>query len=367
MSLVLFTASQGLFPPERGRLSIKGAHFYTEDGKLFQWRGYSCFLLFLRYCRGEDITPELHWFRANGFNMLRIFGPLPWTQTPDYRVEHFDFAKLHTFLSLLESYGLRSNWSLCHYQHPELATFVRKWFEVAGQHWSVVAEMVNEPHVGSEKPDPIALTPSQRYGILTAYGLYGKYYDKAEGLDPVLDFATIHIQRDAAWHRKARHAQEWQDKIDKPVISDEPAKITEPGFQYPGGKNNPLTTPQEMCWHGAVCDLWTSGFTLHTEEGKWGRVPRLGMLQHTVAMAVKDNLFRKISAGWQTGEYNHSENHDSPVDDVNDSDGDPVWTYTSLHSTTALSVRCAPIAINAKNDWEIVDSWLGGTLVTLDR
>lgn len=357
------------FPGETGRLRVEGQTFRREDGSLFQWRGFTWFLGFLRFCRGEDITPDLVWMRSLGVNIPRIFGPLPWAETPDYRVEHFDFWKLNDFLVLLKAYGLRSNWSLCHYPGPDWNTFLRRFYEIAANHPGVVVEAVNEPHVG-EKPDPIAILKGvDRRGVLTAYGLYGKYYDSAPDLDPVLDFATIHVQRDSAWHRKARHAQEWQNSINKPVISDEPAKMTEPGFVYSGGKNDPNTTPAEMVWHGTVCSLWTPGFTLHTEEGKWGRVPQPGMLQHTVCEAVKSDVWTRIDASWQTGQYKGAHSSGSPVDgDGLKINGQDIWTYSSVHPNRSLSVRCAFSAPQPINGWREVNRWgAAGSIVQLER
>lgn len=372
--------SRALFPAEAGRLRIDGTTFRTPDGELWQWRGFSWFLGFLRFCRGEDVTPDLRWLRANGFNIVRVFGPLPWKETPDYRVEDFRYDYLPDFFALLEAHGLRCNWSLAHYEHPDLNRHVQRWYDIAADFWCPVAEVVNEPHndggapsadnpIDRRKPDPILLLDGIRtHGVLTSYGLYKEAYDGKPGWPPVLNFGTVHTPRDSAWHRQARHAQEIQHATSAPWISDEPAKIVEPGFDYPGGKNDPNTTPAEMVWHAGVCCLWTPGCTVHTEEGKWGRVPKPGTLQATVVDAVRDFVWLKIDASWQTGEYNHSGNHDSPVDDVNESDGDPIWTYTSLHDGRALSVRCGLSAPKAENGWRIVDAWgPAKSLVRLER
>lgn len=360
--LVLDTSTRSTCGP----LHVEGTTFRQQDGTLFQWRGYSWFLGFLRYCRGEDVTRDLRWMQAFGFNIPRVFGPLPeFWPTPDYRFESFQWDKLHRFFDLLAAHGMYCNWSIGHYQHPALAEHVHRWYDIASQHSNVIAELVNEPHVGKEKPDPLTMLHGvKRRGVLTSYGLYGKYYDKAEGLDPVLDFGTVHIQRDSAWHRKARHAQELQDATGKPWISDEPAKVVEPGFSYPGAKNDPAKTPMELVWHAAVCDLWTPGFTYHCEEGKWGRTPTLGMLQHTCAETLRDQVFTKIDASWQTGEYNRGGNGDSPVDNAY-TEENQMWTYTSLHDGKALSVRCGNIPLTAINGWRIVDSWANGTIARL--
>lgn len=362
---------KGLFPPEEGRLRVDGRTFLTEKGELFQWRGYSWFLGFLRYCRGEDVTPDLWWMRMHGVNMPRIFGPLPWKETPDYRVEHFAFDKLPAFLQLLQDFGLRSNWSLGHNRHLDLRPFVRRWFDIAKDFWSPVAEAVNEPHVGSEKPDPMALMYGlDRHGVLTSYGLYGSYYAKPSTTPPVLDFGTIHILRDSAWHRKARHAQELQDATGKPWISDEPAKIVEPWFDYPGAKNDPRMTPAEMAWHAGVCHLWTPGVTIHTEEGKWGRVPEAGSLQMMAVDAVRDHVWTRIGPEVQTGEYNRGGNGDSPVDNVYVEKTNEVWTYTSLHDedNAAVTVRCGLSEPQTRLGWRAVERWgPGNSFVRLER
>lgn len=352
--------ARSLFPAEVGRLHIEGKTFRTSTGALWQWRGYSWFLGFLRYCRGEDITPDLRWMRAFGFNIPRVFGPLPWKETPDYRLEGFDFRKFDAFLSLLESYGLRCNFSVGHYPHSGWASFDQQIDNIASGHWNLVKERVNEPHVG-QKPDPLTAFASHR--VLTSYGLYGSYYAKPASWPPTFDFGTVHVSRDSAWHRKARHVQELQQHSGKPWVSDEPAKITEPHFDYPGGKNDPATTPAEMVWHAGVCCLYTAGCTVHTEEGKWGRVPTPGMLQHTVCEAVRDHVWTQVDASWQTGGYMGSHLSASPVDHIDD-----VWTYSSMHGDRALSVRCAFSAPQPQHSWRVIRRWgPAGSLVELAR
>lgn len=363
---------RGFFPPERGRLRVDGTTFRTESGELFGWRGKSMFLLFLRYCRGEDITLDLRWFRAHAINMLRIFGPLPWPETPDYRVEKFRFDKLPGFFGLLEKYGLRCNWSLAHYRHPDLPEHVQRWYDIADQFWAPVAEAVNEPHVGVEKPDPIELLRDiDTRGVPTAYGYYKQYYDKLPGLDPAKHFGTIHTTRDSSWARKARHAQELQDMLgnSQPWVNDEPAKAIEigsladhppttaiyPGFNYVGGKTN----PDEFAWYHAVSALWTPGSTVHDEHGKWGHIPPVGSQQHRCVQAVVEHVFKRIGPEWQTGEYNRGGNGDSPVDNAYIEGVNEVWTYTSLHARAgkALSVRCGFPSPKPINGWRIADAW----------
>lgn len=366
MSFLLLTDDKpnvGLFLPELGRLHIQGTRFYTETGELWQWRGYSWFLGFLRFCRGEDVTPDLRWMRAMGINIPRLFGPLPWVETPDYRVENFQWDKLPAFLELLQKHGLRSNWSLFHYKAPGLKAFAQRFYDVAQHYWTVSAvEGVNEPQNGNEKPDPRdILTGVNRHGIPTAYGYYPT--DKNPAIPPILDFGTVHLPRDDNWHRKARDAQWLMNETDKIWISDEPAKIAEPGFQGAGVKNDPATTPAEASWHFGVCHLWTPGGTIHTQHGRNGLVPAPGTLTHTAVEAVRDNVWLKLDPNVQLGGYTGSHFSTSPVDHI-----PMVWSYSSMHGNRAWSVRCEFSAPQAVNGWQVKERWgASGSFVRLER
>lgn len=352
------STAEALFPPERGKLHIVGEHFYTEENELWQWRGYSWFLGYRRFCNGEDVTGDLRWLRAHGFNLVRVFGPLNWKETPDYTVEHFQFDVLGAFFDLLAYHGLRCEFVPGCYLFDGWPAFLQKCYDIAAGHWNVLLERVNEPSVG-KKPDPLAKVDER--SVLSAYGIYTPY----TGTYPTLDYSTIHTQRDDAWHRKARHAQEVQHKTGKPCISDEPAKAIEPDFNYPGGKRN----PDEFVWHHGVCALWTAGSTLHTEEGKWGRVPVPGMRQYEIVEAVRDDVWLKIGPEWQTGDYAGAHMSKSPVDGKGlKINGKDIWTYSSVHDDKALAVRCAVHAPQPKPGWTVVDRWApGGSIVQLKR
>lgn len=359
-----------LFAPEVGRLHAEGPRLYDEQGKLFQWRGYSWFLGFYRFCNGENIIPDLEWFLKMGINMVRIFGPLPWVELDNrYTYGTFDFQKMDTFLSLLALYGIRVNWSVAPGEPSILLKqYANYFYEVASGHWNIVTELVNEPDHGV-KPDPIKdFTGVNRRGILTAYGYYPEDKGRTWAETPVLDFGTIHTPRDSGWARKARHAQEWQKFCGKPVIGDEPAKIAEPNFSGAGVKNDWDTTPAEAGWHFGVLHLWTPGGTVHTQHGRNGLVPEPGSLTHTTVEAVRDNVWLKMPANVQFGGYMGSHFGTSPVDGDETPSGGPVWTYSSVHEHEAWSVRCYPTAPNAKNGWRIVDRWGPyGEFVRLER
>lgn len=351
-------------------LRVEGKTFIDDTGKLFSWHGYSMFLAYRRFLAGDDLRPDLRRLRTHGVNVLRVFGPLPWAETPDYRQELFDTDRLGAFFALLQSEGFYCEFvPICYaFDLARQRELVHAVYVIASRFPNVFIEVANEPHVN--KTDPVAIMAGlERFSVLSAYGLYGSYYAKPSSMPAALDYVTIHTQRDAAWHRKARHAQEVQHATGKPCISDEPAKITEPNFDYPGGKNDPARTPAEAVWHAAVCALWTPGSTLHTEEGKWGRVPTPGMLQFAVLSAVSEHVWARIGPEWQTGAYKGGHSSGSPVDgDGLKINGQDIWTYSSVHSNKALSVRCALSAPKAKPGWRVVDQWgPSDSLVRLER
>lgn len=347
-------------PAQTPRLRIEGTQFKTEQGELFQWRGYSMFLAYRRFLAGDDLRPDLAVLRSRRINLLRVFGPLPWPETPDYRAQGFRFDRLGAFFALLASEGFYCEWVPICYEFDRVLQrqIVQQSFDIASQHPNVLIEVCNEPHVNDT--DPVGIVDGlDRRGVLTAYGIYWPYYTSENDPLPTLDYVTIHTTRDAAWHRKARHAQELQHSIGKPCISDEPAKAIEDNFNYPGGKR----IPYEFVWHHAITALWTPGSTLHTEEGKWGRVPTPGMRQWEILEAVARDVWGRIGPEWQTGIYKGSHSSGSPVNHIQD-----IWTYSSVHPNTALSVRCAvsePLGING---WTVVEKWgEGNSIVRLTK
>lgn len=369
----------GMFPPEQGRLHIIEDAFYTEDNEIWQWRGFSMFLAYRRFLAGEDLRPDLRQLRAWGANLIRVFGPLPWVETPDYRFESFNLARLGEFFSLVAEEGLRVEFVPFCYTFGNTQSrreFAQQCFTIMDEHWNVVAEMVNEPAVG-DKPDPIdVLDGVDRKRVLTAYGYYPRENDPLSGVQ-VLDFATTHTVRDSAWFRKARHGQELQVNKGVPVVNDEPAKAIEPGnpgdptnaphpgFGYTGGKTN----PDEFTWYGGVTALWQPGHTLHTEEGKWGCIPVPETRQWDITEAVSANVWAKIPAPVQVGRYTGAHLSSCPVDGKDlQINGRDIWTYASLHDTNAVGVRCAVSAPQPKPGWVEVERWgPGGSVVSVRR
>lgn len=373
MSLLLLDESHtGLFPPERGRLSIQGTHFYTDTGALWQWRGYSYFLGPYHVMRGEQskVRADCRWLRAHGVNLVRSFGPLNWDELIGYQWQDFNPDRLREYFGILGDEGLRGEHSvICYpYETAEQRRILQQSTDEADKFEHMFIEGSNEPFRpidGKIKCNPVELYQGvNKRNVLHAYGSYpldGEKYST----HPMLHYGTTHLRRDSAWARGARELEALQRSTGKPWISDEPKKAIEDGFVYAGGTRS----TQEYVHHVAVSELWAAGTTVHTEQGKWGDVPTSDTpIQCAIVEAVRDACYKKIDATWQIGEYNHSGNHDSPVDDVNYPNGDPIWTYTSLHAGKALSVRVAFSEPKAINGWTIRDKWgPGNSIVRLEK
>ncbi len=364
----------GEFPLEAGRLHRDGTLLRDDTNGLWTARGYSMFLAFLRMLRGEDIRPDLRTLRNFGFNCIRVFGPLPWKETPDYRFENFLAQRLPEFFELCASEAMRVEFTPICYGGHELAANVRtfslenqrlllgKTYDAAAPFWNVMVEVANEPHVNRTNPIAIA-NGIDRRGVLSATGEYdnktlGKKFAQFND-----GYMVLHSDRSKTdWPRKARHAEEAKKANKIPVILDEPRGAGEPNVTYPSARDSKIA---HFVWYHALAAFWTSGSTLHSEEGKWGRVPTPGMRQYEIIEAVSRDVFKKIDATWQVGKYSGSHYKTSPVDFIRD-----VWTYSTINGNRAISVRCSdevgpPKAING---WREVERWgPSGTLILTER
>lgn len=328
-------------------LRVEGTKFYTGIDKLFQWRSFSLFLAYRKFLN-ESIEIQLNYLSSNKFNMIRVFGPLNWQETPDYNVGSFNWSRLGEFFSYLASKNFYCEFVPICYKYPteQQRLVVQMSYDIARPHPNVLIEICNEPSVG-DKCNPIEVIRGvNRYSILSSYGIYQPYY--TGGIVPHLDYVTIHITRDSAWARKARHAQELQVSLGIPVISDEPAKAVESEFTYPGSKTN----SDEFVWHHGICSLYNSGSTLHTEFGKWGGIPSIGSNQQKIVDAVHSNIWERIGPEWQLGKYFGSHSSSSPINHV-----DNEWAYSSIIGNRALSVRVGNHKSIPRSPWREIESW----------
>ena len=302
------------FPPEQGRLRIEGRHFYDQNQQIWRWRGATQFLLFARYLNGENISPQLDWLIARGFNVLRVFGEVPSGFRADQvgitnyerPFDRPDFeARLHAFFALLESRGLRCEYTVLTYWDASdvMRRHLQRVFDVAASHWNVFVEVANEPENNSI--DPVAVMKGvNRRGVLSAYGLDPGRHDVATWKTdvPMLDYGTAHdLNRDLANSPSVtRSAMMMQNVFGIPFVNDEPI-----GAIDPGNKSFKQTGPET--WGGvngggartvnrdvfisaaAIAYLVSAGYTYHFQVGLEGRVPTAAMtIQDGVALALRD-------------------------------------------------------------------------------
>ena len=302
------------FPAEQGRLRVEGRHFYDQNQKIWRWRGATQFLLFARYLNGENITPQLDWLVARGFNVLRVFGEVPSGFRADqvgitnyerpFARPDFD-ARLHAFFALLESRGLRCEYTVLTYWDASdvMRAHVQRVYDVAASHWNVFVEVANEPENNSI--DPVAVMKGvNRRGVLSAYGLDPGRHDVAIWKTdvPMLDYGTAHdLNRDLENSPSVtRSAMAMQNVFGIPFVNDEPI-----GAIDPGNKSFKQTGPET--WGGvngggartvnrdvfisaaAIAYLVSAGYTYHFQAGLEGRVPTAAMtVQDGVALALRD-------------------------------------------------------------------------------
>jgi hypothetical protein len=301
------------FPAEQGRLRIEGRHFYDASQKVWRWRGATQFLLFARFLNGENISPQLDWLLARGFNVLRVFGEVPSGFRADQvgvtnyerPFERADFdARLHAFFALLESRGLRCEYTVLTYWDASdvMRAHVQRVFDVAAAHWNVFVEVANEPE--NNNIDPVAVMKGiDRRGVLSAYGLDPGRHDAAAWKAlPMLDYGTAHdLNRDLEHSPGVTRASlEMQNAFGIPFVNDEPIGAIDPGnpsFKQTGpetwgganGGGARTVNRDVFISAAAIAYLVSAGYTYHFQAGLEGRVPTPAMtVQDGVALALRE-------------------------------------------------------------------------------
>jgi hypothetical protein len=298
------------FPPEQGRLRVEGERFYDASNKVWRWRGATQFLLFARYLNGEDISAQLDWLVARGFNVLRVFGEVPsgfgadriGVANYERPFERPDFEmKLHAFFRMLGERGLRCEYTVLTYWDgmDAMRRHVQQVFDVAASHWNVMIEIANEPEYN--QIDVVAVMKGvNRRGVLSTYGL--DPLRAADGRIPMLDYGVTHdLERNLERSPYVtKSAVQMQNTLGAPFVNDEPIGAIDPGF--PGFKQ---TGPE--VWGGihgggartvnrdvfisaaAIAYMYSAGYTFHFQRGLEGRVPGQNEpVQDGVATALRE-------------------------------------------------------------------------------
>ncbi len=340
------------FPAERGRLRVEGTLFRDQSGAVWSWRGYSWFLGFARFLRGEDVTPQIQWMQAHGVNVARVFGHVGWSGWEDYQRPwtrpDFD-QRLHAFLTRMADAGLRVEYvglADRSMSIEEQRAYIQRLFDIARTHWNVFVEVANEPAV--HRIDTAAILRGvNRYDVLTAYGDYPVKGNPGIGFDiPTLDYVTVHVPRERnQYARNSKDQLEFKDALRRPVVGDEPFGIGEEDRDGSGARTTNL---EETVSHFAIGHLFSAGMTLHSQAGLEGRVPGAGEpIQRRIADAIA-RTWRFIPPEAQQGLYSAPHVGNFPVQwSVRDSRIG--HAYASILGTRAWVVNTAP-----RQGWRVI-------------
>jgi hypothetical protein len=350
------TSSGGRFPAESGWLTRSAKLLLDERGQAWRGHGLTCFMLYARYLRGDDIQPMLEYARTVGVNYLRVFGPVqvpPWDvewqfySQPDPAL----FARLGEFLDVLGTSSLRCEFVPLCGNYPESAA--RQLVEATYHHaaWNLMVEWTNEPgqpatycgNLHAFDSIPRANVPSATgiAWILDASSaplLTGS--TAITGFDQLhwLDYGTPHLNDTsyagsphARYPRQSKGLKEWRDG--DPEIAyrgsncaewnDEAARVDDTD-SYPGLEDHVANT--------AIACLFGGASLIHYNAGKIGVPPTPGGLEDRVIREAL-SVWQFIPASAQTGGYTRGDFADFPV----------YWTPSDSTISHAYGVWCGSV------------------------
>lgn len=354
------------YPAEAGYLTIQDTTFRTDTGAPWQWRGTTSFLLFFRYLRGENIRPLLDYYVAKGFNLVRVLGMVDWAHRPEVAGQFWPqkwprfFQSLDEFFALLASYGLRCEFvtfadgQIVMPDEAQQDHHAAQVMEVARGHWVPKIEWVNEPFKNIPGKAPRAAEIGKRYRgtspILMASGASGLDIDTNDWatFDRLsLDYVTSHPPRSDDWPRKVKDAEDWQRKLNRPVVNDEP-KGADEGPET-GSRSN---VPDDFAAAAGVSALLTPGFTFHSTAGNSSeRFPPVTEQCADATLWALDF----VGPDAQTGAYTAGHLSTCPI---THSDDRALRTFGSIQGNHATVVVVRPTAAwtpQPQGGWQIVD------------
>lgn len=214
-------------PPPLGPITISGLDF-LRGGERWVYRGATHFLLFLRYCLGEDIVPLLY-PDADVYEVFGIVHQIP--QQIGLRDLTVDderyYQNLETFADLLATH--RKYLAFCVFTCPDVAQLglsqdwmIKHWLrcvEVLSPKPNVLLRLVNEPWQGGLDPSRF---PRPETSLLLNRG--DLLDEQLQTVTNAWDWISNHPRRDFPKMIKNCQATDYQYSLGVPVVINEPFK-----------------------------------------------------------------------------------------------------------------------------------------------
>jgi len=282
---------------EIGEIVIDRPAMRDDVGDCWQWRGFTDFLLFLRWLQ-EGPSAALEALVSErlelGVNVVRVLGMVDsfahlWPQEqPTY------YGELRPFVQWLAGHGLRVEFVVfadaqiimphADDRQRHLTRVLDALDPAAGGGgfepvWNVFIEIANEPFKNLPGGDPeatdLALSVKGTTELLIASGAYTAWPPAATA-----DYGTTHCERSDDWPRKCKDQKDLCDNSDQtPWIGDEPMGASE--TLQPGKRD---TNPDHFAWYASGSQMFSPGATFHCDDGI-NSISPIGPTQRACALA----------------------------------------------------------------------------------
>jgi hypothetical protein len=245
---------------ESGAVTSSGSIFFN-NGRQWQYRGVTSFLLFQRYLNGENIGGHLDIYQQAGANTVRVFGMVGYSNfLPQSYGERY-FSGLSAFVDEVAGHQMRVEFVI----FADAQTIIpivkdqqahaQRVYDVLAGKWNVFVELANEADKNGIDPRNFTRpTVCASAGSMTGGNVNGTNWD----------YLTFHSTRANDWYQTF-----WVPAPGIPVVLDEPvggAEVTVPGRRD--------SDPTHFYAFGK--QVWTlnlGGATYHSDAGLNSDIP----------------------------------------------------------------------------------------------
>jgi hypothetical protein len=366
-------AVQPAIMPVTEPVHVDGPIFRTDSGQPWRWVGASAFVLPMRWCQGEDVTPVLDELRALGVNTLRCFLQHKFMLWPDIVEWVTPIDRVRPFVDYIASQGFRAELTVLCDCEDDTGDGYKGFNQSHGWQVSrvrdVLAAVASAPNVfieiGNEPPDngcdvariaaDLDLFNRANRPMPMALGLYPETGHEPDF--PALDYITDHPKRKPDWTVEAGKTGDYvYTQTGRPWVADEWAKFSSP--DNPDGEAtecDPVQSPRRAEEGGAGCALSGAGLTFHSVSGIHAQ-PLAPLEQECCRRAVA--AMALIPADAATWDYTHDGMGNNPLEPIPKEDrGSVAEVAGRVRGNQAIEVGAMPTTWNpvARDGWRIVD------------